>query len=73
MTFIGKLVHFSFDFVLISTCLAGIKRNTGLTPKLDSIQDPHIQGYCLKYLNFGESCYDYTVATCGASSYFVRK
>ncbi|CUS24731.1 LAQU0S19e00364g1_1 [Lachancea quebecensis] len=73
MTFLGKAFHISFDLVLVSACLAGIKRNTGLTPKVDAIGDPHVKGYVSKYLNVGESCYDYTVATLGSSHYFVRK
>lgn len=63
----------SIDLVLVSTCLAGIKRNTGLTPKVENIGDEHVRGYMIKYLNAGESVYDYTVATAGSSSYFVRK
>ncbi|SCV06226.1 LANO_0H24872g1_1 [Lachancea nothofagi CBS 11611] len=73
MTFIGKAIHFSVDLTLVSLCLAGVKRNTGLTPKLDSIEDTHIRGYVHKYLNIGESCYDYTVASLGSSRYFARK
>ncbi|SCU85179.1 LAME_0D00408g1_1 [Lachancea meyersii CBS 8951] len=73
MAILGKAVHFSIDLALISVCLAGVKRNTGLTPKLDSIEDTHIRGYMLKYLNLGESCYDYTVASLGSSKYFARK
>lgn len=70
---IGKAVHISIDLVLISTCLAGIKRNTGLTPKLDTVENVTLREYSTKYLNLGESVYDYSVATCGASSHFIRK
>ncbi|SCU79976.1 LAMI_0B00364g1_1 [Lachancea mirantina] len=73
MTLIGKALHFSVDLVLISTCLAGIKRNTGITVKTQTIGDDNVRGYIGKYLNIGESCYDYTVATLASSQYFVRK
>ncbi|CCH62829.1 hypothetical protein TBLA_0I01710 [Henningerozyma blattae CBS 6284] len=73
MPMFGKIVHISADLLLVSACLAGIRRNTGLTPKLESIEDPTIRKYFGKYLNYGESIYDYTVATCGSSSYFSRK
>ncbi|QLL31860.1 hypothetical protein HG536_0C00270 [Torulaspora globosa] len=73
MTVFGKAVHFSFDLLLVSACLAGIKRNTGLTPKVDTIENTSLREYTRKYLNLGESIYDYSVATCGSSSYFVRK
>lgn len=70
---IGKTIHLAIDAVLVSTCLAGIKRNTGLTPKVDQIGDETVREYSTKYLNLGESVYDYTVATLGSSSYFKRK
>ncbi|SCU77432.1 LADA_0A00430g1_1 [Lachancea dasiensis] len=73
MTIVGKALHFSIDLALVSVCLAGVKRNTGLTPKLDSIEDNHMRGWAQKYLNVGESCYDYAVVSLGASQYFVRK
>ncbi|EDO17887.1 hypothetical protein Kpol_1043p78 [Vanderwaltozyma polyspora DSM 70294] len=73
MGFIGKAIHLSVDLVLVSTCLAGIKRNTGLTPKIERFENPTVREYMVKYLNFGESVYDYTVATCGSSSNFTRK
>ncbi|AQZ13967.1 YIL156W-B [Zygosaccharomyces parabailii] len=73
MTFFGKAVHVSIDLILVSTCLAGLKRNTGLTPKLDTFQNLTVREYMAKYLSLGESVYDYSVATCGSSAYFIRK
>jgi hypothetical protein len=31
MPLFGRLFHYAFDLMLISTLLAGIERNTGLT------------------------------------------
>ncbi|AAS53669.1 AFR298Cp [Eremothecium gossypii ATCC 10895] len=73
MTLLGKAVHISIDLVLVSTCLAGIRRNTGLTVKLDNVQDNFIKDYTEKLLNVGESAFDYAVAYCGSSSSFQRK
>ncbi|GCF01324.1 hypothetical protein ZYGM_001798 [Zygosaccharomyces mellis] len=73
MTILGKTIHVSIDLILVSTCLAGLRRNTGLTPKLQTIENITIRDYMTRYLNLGESVYDYSVATCGSSSYFVRK
>ncbi|KAJ2493828.1 hypothetical protein IWW37_000214 [Coemansia sp. RSA 2050] len=36
MAMFGRLIHYGIDLVLISTALAGIRRSTGLTPKLDN-------------------------------------
>ncbi|OWB79844.1 hypothetical protein B5S32_g4083 [[Candida] boidinii] len=63
----------SVDLALVSTVLAGVKRSTGLTPNLDSIQDENIKGFGQKYLGVGEYCYDSSVAFMSASSYFQRK
>lgn len=60
--------------VLVSTALAGIKRNTGLQPKLDSIPGgPDLQPYFKKYLDVGEYTMDTAVGLMNASSYFERK
>ncbi|CCC70902.1 hypothetical protein NCAS_0G00150 [Naumovozyma castellii] len=73
MTFLGKVIHVSVDLVLVSTCLAGIKRNTGLAFKLETIENQTARDYSRRYLKMGESVYDYSVASCGSSSYFERK
>ncbi|ODV60433.1 DUF1748 domain-containing protein, partial [Ascoidea rubescens DSM 1968] len=72
MAFLGKALHYSIDLVLISTCLAGIKRTTGLTPKLDLVENKEIREYSQKYLNVGESVLDSSVGIMSSSSYFVR-
>jgi hypothetical protein len=53
--------------------LAGIKRNTGLTPKKEIVESAEIQGYFQKYLDAGEYVYDTSVGFMNASQYFVRK
>lgn len=62
----------SIDLILVSTALAGIKRNTGLTLKSDLL-GKDFQPYVNKYLDFGESTFDSTVGIMNASSYFARK
>ncbi|AET39091.1 mitofissin Ecym_4007 [Eremothecium cymbalariae DBVPG len=73
MALFGKVIHLSADLILVSTCLAGIKRSTGLTLKLDNINDSIIKDYMQKFLNVGESTFDYAVAYSGSSSYFQRR
>lgn len=71
---IGRIVHISADLALFSAFLAGVKRNTGLTPNLDhatSSQD--VKYYAGKYLDMGETIFDYTSAYLGSSDYFQRK
>ncbi|KAL6947492.1 hypothetical protein ACO0RG_000066 [Hanseniaspora osmophila] len=74
MTLTGKLIHYSFDLMLVSTVLAGVRRQSGLQLKPDFfLQDEQAQKLVTKYLNFGESTLDYITATAGGSSSFVRK
>ncbi|CCH43007.1 putative secreted protein [Wickerhamomyces ciferrii] len=73
MTLLGKAFHVSIDLVLVSTALAGIKRNTGLTLKPDIAGDAEKQGYLKKYLDVGEYVFDYSVAFMSSSDYFARK
>ncbi|KAI8057337.1 hypothetical protein BDF22DRAFT_617117 [Syncephalis plumigaleata] len=69
---IGRLFHYAFDAVLVSTTLAGIRRSTGLTLNTDEIKHDEIRKYTLKYLGLGEYLVDQTVAFMGASGYFKR-
>lgn len=70
---IGKVVHITADLAIVSAFLAGVKRNTGLTPNFDSIQSEDLRYYSMKYLDVGEKIFDYTAAYLGGSSYFKRK
>lgn len=67
------MFHISVDLVLVSTALAGIKRNTGLTPKSELAGNTEIQSYFNKYLDVGEYVFDSSVGIMNASGYFVRK
>lgn len=71
---LGRLSHYAFDAVLISTILAGMKRSTGLTLKSDTVSNsPEIKKWVDKYLDVGEFVMDSAVAAAGASSWFERK
>ncbi|RLV85054.1 hypothetical protein JA9_000571, partial [Meyerozyma sp. JA9] len=70
---ITRAIHITADLVLVSAFLAGVKRNTGLTPNLDSIESENIRYYSKKYLDVGDSIFDYSAAYFGGSGYFVRK
>ncbi|ONH69705.1 hypothetical protein BON22_0449 [Cyberlindnera fabianii] len=72
MTLFGKAIHLGIDAIIISTALAGIRRNTGLAPKTD-IFGKDIQPYFQKVLESGDYVYDTTVGIMNNSGYFVRK
>ncbi|KAI8082620.1 uncharacterized protein B0P05DRAFT_537754 [Gilbertella persicaria] len=68
----SKLLHYTFDAILISTLLAGIKRSTGLQVATSKIESSTIRDYVDKYLNFGEWVFDMSVAYLNHSSYFTK-
>ncbi|KAI8367657.1 uncharacterized protein BYT42DRAFT_618074 [Radiomyces spectabilis] len=69
----GKLFHFAADAMLITTVLAGIKRNTGLQIATSKIEDNNIRSYLDKYLDFGDTLLDQAVYQMQKSGYFERK
>ncbi|TCD70463.1 hypothetical protein EIP91_003224 [Steccherinum ochraceum] len=69
----GKLFHLGIDALLISAFLAGIKRSTGLTPKLSEVPNKDIRQLLRSYLEVGEYAYDFAVVVFGRSASFERK
>ncbi|CAO3632491.1 unnamed protein product [Mucor hiemalis] len=69
----GRLVHFTADAVLISAVLAGIKRNSGLQPATNKIENDEVRKYVEKYLDVGDWVVDSSVAFMNTSTYFERK
>ncbi|KAJ1802161.1 hypothetical protein LPJ56_006232 [Coemansia sp. RSA 2599] len=72
MAVLGKLVHYSIDLALISTALAGIRRTTGLTPRIDNPSGT--VGMAVKrYLEVGELVIDHSSAWLASTKYFKRE
>ncbi|CAL1702068.1 unnamed protein product [Somion occarium] len=69
----GSLIHLGIDAVLISAFLAGIKRSTGLTPRLSDVPNKDIRQILRSYLELGEYIFDFAVVIFGRSSSFERK
>ncbi|KAH9892186.1 hypothetical protein F4778DRAFT_751156 [Xylariomycetidae sp. FL2044] len=71
---LGRLTHYAFDAVLISTIIAGMRRSTGLTFQKDRIggENKEMNKWVEKYLNVGEWVMDQSVAVAGTSSFFQR-
>ncbi|KAG2235054.1 DUF1748-domain-containing protein [Thamnidium elegans] len=68
----SKILHYTFDAILITTVLAGIKRSTGIQPATSKIESTTIRGYVDKYLGFGEWVFDMSVVYFSHSSYFTK-
>ncbi|KZT74524.1 DUF1748-domain-containing protein [Daedalea quercina L-15889] len=69
----GTITHLCFDAVLLSAFLAGIRRTTGLTPKLSDVPNKDIRQLLRSYLEFGEYVFDFAVVVFGRSSSFERR
>ncbi|GJN90746.1 hypothetical protein Rhopal_003760-T1 [Rhodotorula paludigena] len=70
---LGKLFHLTVDAILISLCLAGIKRSTGLSPALAKLRNKDLRQLASTYLEMGEWAMDFAVVFMGRSSAFERR
>jgi len=70
---IGQIFHLALDAALLSCCLAGIKRSTGLTPAVSKVQHKELRQLAVSYLEVGEWIMDLAIVVIGRSSAFERK
>jgi len=69
----GTLIHVGIDALIVSAFLAGVKRNTGLTPALHQVPNKDLRQLLRSYLEIGEYIFDFAVVFFGRSSSFERK
>lgn len=67
------LLHFAIDATLVSVCLSGIKRSTGLSPAITKIQNKELKQFLITYLELGEWILDFVIVFMGRSSAFERR
>ncbi|KAG0145156.1 hypothetical protein CROQUDRAFT_671899 [Cronartium quercuum f. sp. fusiforme G11] len=67
------LLHAAIDATLVSVCLAGIKRSTGLSPALTKVQNKEVKQLLVNYLELGEWIMDFVIVFMGRSSAFERR
>ncbi|KAI9439858.1 DUF1748-domain-containing protein [Lactarius indigo] len=70
---LGRLAHYAFDAILLSTVAAGVKRTTGFAPDTESISNPTMRSFTESYLGFGETVFDAIQGTVVTSPYFKRR
>ncbi|KAF8326498.1 hypothetical protein F5887DRAFT_899699 [Amanita rubescens] len=70
---LGRLAHYAFDAVLLSTVVAGVKRSSGFAPDTSLLNDPSIRSLAERYLGVGESVFDMLQAVVVNSPYSTRK
>ncbi|KAI0643684.1 DUF1748-domain-containing protein [Trametes meyenii] len=69
----GTLIHWGIDAALLSAFLAGVRRTTGLTPKLSDVPNKDVRQLLRSYLEFGEYLFDFAVVIFGRSTSFERR
>ncbi|KAF9448615.1 DUF1748-domain-containing protein [Macrolepiota fuliginosa MF-IS2] len=70
---LGRLAHYAFDAVLLSTVLAGVRRSSGFSPDVSTLSDSTFRSAAEKFLGVGESVFDMLQATAVNSSYFTKE
>ncbi|KGB79437.1 hypothetical protein I307_02408 [Cryptococcus deuterogattii 99/473] len=68
----GRLIHFTFDALALSTILAGVKKTTGFSPATDLIPDSSIKSITDSYLGAGTTIFDIVSGQVVTSQYFKR-
>lgn len=68
----GRVIHYAVDLTLFAGFLAGVKKNTGLTPNVGLIGESNVEYYALKYLDYGDYVYDTTVDFMKTSRFCVK-
>ncbi|PLW18373.1 hypothetical protein PCASD_00779 [Puccinia coronata f. sp. avenae] len=69
----SSFVHYAVDALLVSVCLSGIKRSTGLSPAVSKIQNKEIRQVLVSYLEVGEWIMDFVIVFMGRSDNFERR
>ena len=70
---IGRLFHYAFDAVLVSSVLAGVKKSTGYAPQTSLITDPTLKSVADTFLGVGETVFNAVQGNAVVSSYFKRE
>ncbi|WVQ74821.1 hypothetical protein IAR50_004428 [Cryptococcus sp. DSM 104548] len=70
---LGRLVHYAFDALAVSTILAGVKKTTGFSPATDLIPDSSLKSVTDSYLGVGHTIFDIVAGQSVTSQYFKKQ
>ncbi|PIA18215.1 hypothetical protein COEREDRAFT_80115 [Coemansia reversa NRRL 1564] len=73
MGLVGTLMHASFDILLLSVCLAGIRRSTGITLQTRYLTSKNHQRLLGFVVGVGERLFDVSVAFMSAYPAVFRR
>lgn len=69
---ISRTIHFAVDATLFAAVLAGIKLKTGYTPNVALLNQPDVERYVHKYLDYGDYVLGEASGMASKSAYFTR-
>ncbi|KAK1927062.1 hypothetical protein DB88DRAFT_476554 [Papiliotrema laurentii] len=69
---LGRLAHYAFDALAISTVLAGVKKSTGFAPDTEQIPDSSLRSLANSYFGAGETIFNIVAGQSVTSSYFKK-
>ncbi|GHJ84406.1 hypothetical protein NliqN6_0808 [Naganishia liquefaciens] len=70
---LGRLLHYGFDLLAVSTVLAGVKKSTGYAPETKQIESEGIRSVVDSYLSVGDSVFSTISGMAVGSQWFGRK
>ncbi|CAD6579773.1 MAG: hypothetical protein TREMPRED_002564 [Tremellales sp. Tagirdzhanova-0007] len=69
---LGRLAHYAFDALAISTILAGVKKSTGFVPATNLIPDSSVKTVADSYFSAGETIFNIASGQAVTSQWFKR-
>lgn len=69
---LGRIAHYAFDAVLLSTVAAGVRRSCGFTPDTSALPEGIARTSADQLLGVGETVYDMIQATAVNSRWFKK-
>ncbi|KAJ9105377.1 hypothetical protein QFC21_001746 [Naganishia friedmannii] len=70
---IGRLFHYGFDLLAVSTIIAGVKKSTGYAPDTKKIESEGVRSVVDSYLSMGDSVFSTISGMAVSSQWFDRK
>ncbi|KAJ7593552.1 hypothetical protein C8J56DRAFT_778939 [Mycena floridula] len=68
----GRILHYTFDFVLLSTVAAGVRRSTGYGPDVNALPEGFARSAGESLLGVGETVFGMVQATVVNSQWFKK-
>ncbi|EPY52063.1 DUF1748 family protein [Schizosaccharomyces cryophilus OY26] len=72
MPVLSRLFHYGVDLALVSTCIAGIRRSSGVSFDVEKVHNEDVKLAVEKYLGFGEWAFDQSSNFLSSTNWFKK-